>query len=304
LSIGKGLDQYQNLLEETEAAWHSDKALFEKATRELDAGQFREAEATYGQMSKVDWPDVDSESVKKRFAAELQRLLREIEALLPSQKNEALALAQKYSQMYLGSAFIGDAIHTRYRRLAAELRNEADSKRRRRKIFFVSVIFIGVCVGLFLYSQKVRADLDEKERTAWAQRVSDEPKQLIAAGDRNAKEVSEGIILLDAAGRRLMLISGGPFRMGSSERQNNPERRVNVSAFFIGETEVTYAEWSSVLWWAKGREYVFSNNGKGGGDSHPVTNVSWYDAVKWCNAKSEKEGLSPCYRVDGEVCRK
>src|SRR5215212_2223216 len=29
--------------------------------------------------------------------------------------------------------------------------------------------------------------------------------------------------------------------------------------------------------------------------NHPVNNVSWYDAVKWCNARSEKDGLTPCY---------
>ena len=31
--------------------------------------------------------------------------------------------------------------------------------------------------------------------------------------------------------------------------------------------------------------------------------VSWYDCVKWCNARSEKEGRPVCYRVGGNVCR-
>jgi sulfatase modifying factor 1 len=31
--------------------------------------------------------------------------------------------------------------------------------------------------------------------------------------------------------------------------------------------------------------------------------VSWYDVVKWCNAKSEKEGLSPVYQVNGNTYR-
>jgi len=30
----------------------------------------------------------------------------------------------------------------------------------------------------------------------------------------------------------------------------------------------------------------------------PVHTVSWYDCVKWCNARSEKEGLTPCYYED------
>lgn len=32
---------------------------------------------------------------------------------------------------------------------------------------------------------------------------------------------------------------------------------------------------------------------------HPVYNVSWYEAVKWANARSEKEGLTPAYYTDG-----
>jgi formylglycine-generating enzyme required for sulfatase activity len=31
--------------------------------------------------------------------------------------------------------------------------------------------------------------------------------------------------------------------------------------------------------------------------------VKWYDVVKWANAASEKEGLTPCYKVSGAVYR-
>jgi formylglycine-generating enzyme required for sulfatase activity len=34
-----------------------------------------------------------------------------------------------------------------------------------------------------------------------------------------------------------------------------------------------------------------------------VHSVSWYDAVKWCNARSEMETLAPCYRESGVVYR-
>jgi formylglycine-generating enzyme required for sulfatase activity len=40
-------------------------------------------------------------------------------------------------------------------------------------------------------------------------------------------------------------------------------------------------------------------SGKGTADDHPVQNVTWYEAVKWCNLKSENEGLTPGYTIGG-----
>ena len=39
-------------------------------------------------------------------------------------------------------------------------------------------------------------------------------------------------------------------------------------------------------------------------EKNPVTDVNWYSAVKWCNARSEKEGLAPVYMVGGEVYKR
>jgi sulfatase modifying factor 1 len=71
----------------------------------------------------------------------------------------------------------------------------------------------------------------------------------------------------------------------------------------IAKTVVTFGEWCSVVEWAKTQGYVFKNGGKGVSDKHPVTNLSWFDAMKWCNAKSEMEGLAPCYKRNGDVYR-
>ena len=43
--------------------------------------------------------------------------------------------------------------------------------------------------------------------------------------------------------------------------------------------------------------------GAGASLRHPVTDVSYYDVVKWCNAKSEMEGLTPVYQTSGGVYR-
>lgn len=51
-------------------------------------------------------------------------------------------------------------------------------------------------------------------------------------------------------------------------------------------TEITQKQWKTVMG---------NNPSKVKGDDLPVENVSWIDAVMFCNKLSEKEGLKPCY---------
>ena len=74
-------------------------------------------------------------------------------------------------------------------------------------------------------------------------------------------------------------------------------------SFYIGRTEVTWLELKQVRNWAADHGYDIGNAGAGTGDQHPVCNVNWCDCVKWCNARSEMEGLEPIYQVNGEVYR-
>ena len=76
-----------------------------------------------------------------------------------------------------------------------------------------------------------------------------------------------------------------------------------VQTFQIGKYEVTWEEWKSVRTWAANNGYDIQNIGSGGGEKHPVQNITWQSVVKWCNAKSEMEGLVPVYYVNGAVCR-
>jgi formylglycine-generating enzyme required for sulfatase activity len=80
-----------------------------------------------------------------------------------------------------------------------------------------------------------------------------------------------------------------------------------VSAFSMGETEITYELWYTVRTWAESNGYIFANQGREGNDGtdgaaptgakqEPVTCVSWRDAVVWCNAYSRRTGRTPVYR--------
>jgi formylglycine-generating enzyme required for sulfatase activity len=77
---------------------------------------------------------------------------------------------------------------------------------------------------------------------------------------------------------------------------------VPIDTFYIGKTEVTWGEWQVVRTWAVSNGYTdLDGVGQGVGDNYPVTHVNWHDVVKWCNARSEKEGKTPVYTVDGAV---
>lgn len=73
-----------------------------------------------------------------------------------------------------------------------------------------------------------------------------------------------------------------------------------VSAVYMDQYEVTKGLWDTVYQWAITNGYAFragnsGYEGQGKQTNHPVCWVDWSDAVKWCNARSEREGLVPAY---------
>lgn len=82
-----------------------------------------------------------------------------------------------------------------------------------------------------------------------------------------------------------------------------PPVSVKLSDFHIQKHETTQALWEEVRTWAMKNGYTDLAAGAGKATDHPVHSVNWYDAVKWCNARSQKEGLTPCYQSGGAVFR-
>ncbi|MBI3195418.1 MAG: SUMF1/EgtB/PvdO family nonheme iron enzyme [Ignavibacteriae bacterium] len=73
---------------------------------------------------------------------------------------------------------------------------------------------------------------------------------------------------------------------------------VQISNFSIDRYEITFELWNEVRSWGLLNGYTDLNpgrNGKNGTTNHPVTEVTWYDMIKWCNARSEKNGLMQVY---------
>jgi formylglycine-generating enzyme required for sulfatase activity len=127
-------------------------------------------------------------------------------------------------------------------------------------------------------------------------------------------------------------LPGGTFNMGSPEmeldRVGFRERRheVRVDGFYLGVRELTLGEFrrfageTGYRTTAEQAGGAFAYNEAGGewefradadwrrpgfrqGEDHPVVNVSWFDAVAYCNWLSEKEGRKPAYAISGEDVR-
>ncbi len=101
------------------------------------------------------------------------------------------------------------------------------------------------------------------------------------------------------------VIPGGSFQMGDAldGNSNAPVVTVNISEFYMGKYEVTKSEWDAVRTWGLSNGYTDLSAGSGKGANHPVHSIDWYAMVKWCNARSEQEGRTPCYTVSGLIYR-
>ena len=109
----------------------------------------------------------------------------------------------------------------------------------------------------------------------------------------------------------MVLIPAGPFQMGD---QSNPQvgyieelpvHTVEVSSFYLAKFEVTKELWDKVRAWGMDNGYTDLSEGFSSNyynhelTNYPVVAISWHDTVKWCNARSEMENLTPCYMNGG-----
>lgn len=111
---------------------------------------------------------------------------------------------------------------------------------------------------------------------------SDQIQIKIVANDNGGYPIVAGMIFVE----------GGTFQMGSNDGYSieRPEHSVTLNSFYIGKYEVTQAEWQKVMG---------NNPSSFVGDTNPVENVTWNDAITYCNKLSEEDSLTKFYTIDG-----
>ena len=91
----------------------------------------------------------------------------------------------------------------------------------------------------------------------------------------------------------MIQVPGGRFMMGDKNEVDATPHEVSVSSFYIDKTLVTQEHFQKV---------TGANPSRWKGDKNPVEQVRWSDAVKFCNQRSELEGLQPCYDLKTWQC--
>ena len=94
---------------------------------------------------------------------------------------------------------------------------------------------------------------------------------------------------------------------GGLTRRGKDGKKINIHPFYAAKYETSYAKWQEVLEWAEAHGYEFSKNGDMGSmyyfgypheSTEPVVEITWIDAIIWCNALSEMEGRTPVFYTD------
>ncbi len=150
-----------------------------------------------------------------------------------------------------------------------------------KQLFFIIVLFLLIGCDVFKLQEKINFDKDD---------VADVFNPVLGAESYSYIPAQTGVVI-------------GPNGTDISHTV------AGISGFYILKTEVTYKLWYAVNKWAEENEgYSIDSGGSEGTGSEggvptsgadlPVTNITWRDAIVWCNAYSEYCGLTPVYYTD------
>ena len=82
-------------------------------------------------------------------------------------------------------------------------------------------------------------------------------------------------------------------------------RKLKITTFFMSDHEVTRAEYKAIIGTDPSTAKAYDKDGKEftGDDvgNNPVGYVCWCNAIIYCNKRSIKEGLTPCYSLNGST---
>jgi len=118
-----------------------------------------------------------------------------------------------------------------------------------------------------------------------------DPRKAILSQNQSSSSGSSGsTVKIDTSPDRTLFVYVPDGTFGFTRLKENPNHNVVQNGFYMGRYEVTQKEWN---------QYMKPANVSFVADNLPVDNVSWMNIVRYCNARSEAEGLTPAYTILG-----
>jgi len=128
-----------------------------------------------------------------------------------------------------------------------------------------------------------------------AEGLEERLERAAAEGDPTARPLPADVRRVRNIAFPMLCVPSGTFLMGATAREptsaphESPRHRVVLSRpFLLGQHPVTQELYEAVMW---------SNPSHDKAPGHPVVRVSWFDALRFCNALSDLEGLPHAYLV-------
>ena len=144
-----------------------------------------------------------------------------------------------------------------------------------KKLLFVGLLF---CLSMVSFAQQPDTFV-EQSQDEW---------QVKTVGNDLVSTVN-GVVFT------MKRVEGGSFQMGNASddayKDEKPVHKVTVSAFYLGETEVTQALWEAIMG---------DNPSRFKGGKHPVENVSWNDCNEFILKLNEITGYQFCLPTEAE----
>jgi formylglycine-generating enzyme required for sulfatase activity/uncharacterized caspase-like protein len=103
----------------------------------------------------------------------------------------------------------------------------------------------------------------------------------------------------------MVVVPGGSFLMGSSEsegqgyKNERPQHKVEVEPFLMSKFPVTFAQWKAIAQMQPIHRKLKVRPSRHWGNNRPVIEISWRDAVEFCDRLSQRTGHS--YRLPTEA---
>ena len=161
--------------------------------------------------------------------------------------------------------------------------------------------------SLFKAAEKLGLFYDTQSKYIFFEKLKDKIKEKNARIEESEiviEEVEENIILERNVKlpSDMIFIEGGIIEGNDEYNKRHigvftSERIVTLNSFYMCNHEVTQEEYDIFCCHKEDIE----DSEYGIGNDYPVYNVSWYDAIVYCNLKSKSEGLTPCYSINESI---